>query len=52
MWYIDTYHRGETKTLKSRFIVFVTGYYDYKELMQTGIPGLNTFKGSLVHPQF
>jgi len=52
MWYIDTIHLGEPKTFKSCFIVFGTGYYDYKEPLRTEIPGLDSFKGSLIHPQF
>lgn len=43
------------KTLKrfqSRFILMCTGYYDYETPLQTSIPGIDNFKGQVIHPQF
>ncbi|KAH8651128.1 hypothetical protein BX600DRAFT_489680 [Xylariales sp. PMI_506] len=40
------------QTLKSRFIVMCTGYYDYETPLQTTIPGIENFEGTVVHPQF
>lgn len=42
----------QMKTLSSRFVIFGTGYYDYQTPLQTEIPGLDTFGGQVVHPQF
>ncbi|KAI1129262.1 FAD/NAD(P)-binding domain-containing protein [Nemania abortiva] len=36
----------------SRFILLGTGYYDYETPLQTVIPGLENFKGKVIHPQF
>ncbi|KHN93841.1 Flavin monooxygenase-like protein [Metarhizium album ARSEF 1941] len=38
--------------LRSRFVFLGTGYYDYNEPLQTQIPGIDSFKGTVVHPQF
>jgi len=40
------------KQIKGRFLVIGTGYYDYNEPLQTVIPGIETFRGTRVHPQF
>lgn len=40
------------KTYKARFIMLCTGYYDYKNPLETVIPGIENFKGKVVHPQF
>ncbi|KAG8158967.1 hypothetical protein KVR01_011410 [Diaporthe batatas] len=38
--------------IRARFIVLGTGYYDYETPLQTVIPGLDQFKGDVIHPQF
>lgn len=38
--------------IKSRFVIFGTGYYDYKHPLPAHIPGLDQFKGQVIHPQF
>jgi len=40
------------KVVKSRWIVLGTGYYDYEKALPAVIPGLDSFKGKVVHPQF
>ncbi|KAI0431746.1 FAD/NAD(P)-binding domain-containing protein [Xylaria sp. FL1042] len=37
---------------RSRFVLLGTGYYDYETPMQTVIPGIENFKGKVIHPQF
>jgi cation diffusion facilitator CzcD-associated flavoprotein CzcO len=37
---------------KARFIVLCTGYYDYAAALPAVIPGLENFKGTVVHPQW
>ncbi|KAL2105583.1 hypothetical protein VUR80DRAFT_8141 [Thermomyces stellatus] len=44
--------RDEPVTFRSRFLLLGTGYYDYEKPMETVIPGLNNFKGDVIHPQF
>ncbi len=29
-----------------------TGYYDYNEPLKAAIPGIDDFKGRVIHPQF
>lgn len=41
-----------TTTLRSRFILLGTGYYDYHEPMKADIPGIQDFQGPVIHPQF
>lgn len=46
---------GEESTFPwiwARFVVFSTGYYDYSKPLQSEIPGLQNFRGAVVHPQF
>ncbi|KAI1657307.1 FAD/NAD(P)-binding domain-containing protein [Daldinia decipiens] len=45
-------HNGITKKFHARWIILGTGYYDYSTPFQTVIPGLENFKGKVVHPQF
>lgn len=43
---------GVKTTYRTRFVILSTGYYNYHEPMEANIPGLNNFKGKLIHPQF
>ncbi|OGM44741.1 flavin-binding monooxygenase [Aspergillus bombycis] len=52
LWTLDITHNGNTKTLRARFLVFGTGYYDYHQPLPTSIPGLTSFRGLTIHPQF
>ena len=40
------------KVVRARWIVLGTGYYDYEKALPAEIPGLQSFKGKIVHPQF
>jgi cation diffusion facilitator CzcD-associated flavoprotein CzcO len=52
-WKLNVKHTsGEEKLYTSRFLIFATGYYDYDQPLPTQIPGLENFKGVVVHPQF
>ncbi|OJD32990.1 flavin-containing monooxygenase-like protein [Diplodia corticola] len=51
-WSLDVDGDGTQKRLNSSFLIMATGYYDYNEPLQTTIPGLDGFKGTIVHPQF
>ncbi|KAF2672498.1 putative flavin-binding monooxygenase [Microthyrium microscopicum] len=41
-----------TKTFRTQFLVLGTGYYDHDKPLATVIPGLESFKGIIAHPQF
>ncbi|CZR61880.1 related to monooxygenase [Phialocephala subalpina] len=43
---------GEKRQLKAGFMIYGTGYYDYEEPLQTTIPNIDKFNGTIVHPQF
>lgn len=51
-WSLSVEHRGKTKSYSAQFLVFGTGYYDYHTPLQADIPGLDTFQGQIIHPQF
>lgn len=38
--------------VKARWVVLGTGYYDYKKALPADIPGIDKFKGTVIHPQF
>lgn len=52
MWAVTVQTGDEIKTLHSRFIILGTGYYSYEKPLNTTIPGLENFKGEIIHPQF
>jgi cation diffusion facilitator CzcD-associated flavoprotein CzcO len=47
-----TINETTPSTLRSRFVLFGTGYYDYHVPLQADIPGIQNFAGTLVHPQY
>ena len=52
-WEVDVTVNGtEKRKFYSRFILLGTGYYDYTRGLNTKIPGIENFKGTVVHPQF
>lgn len=38
--------------LRATFVIWSTGYYNYEEALPVAIPGLDSFKGTKIHPQF
>jgi len=51
-WKLDVLVDGKEKLYYARHILLGTGYYDYKRGLNSQIPGLEDFKGTIVHPQF
>ncbi|OAA43048.1 Flavin monooxygenase-like protein [Cordyceps fumosorosea ARSEF 2679] len=51
-WTFTCEHDGKAVSVRSRFTLVGTGYYDYDEPMQATIPGIESFKGPVIHPQF
>ncbi|KAH7369595.1 hypothetical protein BKA65DRAFT_560776 [Rhexocercosporidium sp. MPI-PUGE-AT-0058] len=43
---------AEQKTVRSGFVLYGSGYYDYDEPLKAVIPGLENFKGTTIHSQF
>lgn len=43
---------GRTTTLTARFLYVSAGYYDYESGFAPQFPGIDTFAGTVVHPQF
>ncbi|KAG4434546.1 hypothetical protein IFR05_009962 [Cadophora sp. M221] len=54
VWSLDVEIVGgeKSKTVKAGFVLYGSGYYDYEQPLKTIIPGLENFKGTVVHPQF
>lgn len=44
--------RTALRTLTCRFLYSCAGYYDYRKPYDPGLPGVERFAGTLVHPQF
>lgn len=52
-WTLEaTYNGKQPKTYKCRWVLICSGYYDYEVPLQTQIPGIEDFKGQVIHPQF
>lgn len=51
-WRLDVMVEGEMRVFKARWVILGTGYYDYERALEVDIPGLERFKGEVVHPQF
>lgn len=51
-WSLEVDADGSKSTIKGRWIIWSTGYYDYNEPLKVDIPGLDNFKGKRIHPQF
>lgn len=43
---------GTTRTIRSRFVFFGSGYYNYDDGYTPDFPGIADFDGPVVHPQF
>ncbi|CCU74800.1 unnamed protein product [Blumeria hordei] len=52
LWNLDVDTESQTVKYQARFVIFCTGYYNYKEPLASDIPGLENFKGTLIRPQF
>lgn len=52
LWRLTIEVHGRTEIQHGRFLIIGTGYYDYKNPLPAIIPGIENFKGKVVHPQF
>lgn len=44
--------KKKTRTLEASFVVLGTGFFDYETPLPAVIPGLERFRGDVIHPQF
>ncbi|TKY86332.1 hypothetical protein EX895_005157 [Sporisorium graminicola] len=51
-WFVTVNQQGEQMHYRTRFFYNCTGYYDYGTPYKADIPGIQNFKGKIVHPQF
>jgi cation diffusion facilitator CzcD-associated flavoprotein CzcO len=50
-WTLTVEQDGMTKTYRSRFVFFGSGYYSYDDPYTPDFPGIEKFDGPVVHPQ-
>ena len=50
-WTVQTEQGGQPKTFRGRFLFFGSGYYNYDEPHAPTFPGIEDFKGDIIHPQ-
>lgn len=51
-WTVQAQHDGQARTYRARFVFFGTGYYNYDDPYTPEFPGIENFRGEVVHPQF
>lgn len=51
-WTINLHVNGVPQTLTCSFLYTCAGYYDYNKAHQPRFPGMESFSGDFVHPQF
>ncbi len=51
-WTLTLQRGGEQETMTCDFLYSCAGYYDYDETYAPELPGLETYAGQVVHPQF
>jgi len=50
-WTVQAEQDGELRIYRGRFLFFASGYYNYDEPYSPPFPGIEDFKGDVVHPQ-
>ena len=51
-WSLTATYQDQEPRFIAKFVVFATGYYNYERPLSAEVPGLNSYKGIVVHPQF
>nr|BAM84052.1 flavin-binding monooxygenase [Tolypocladium album] len=51
-WTLTVDADGTEKLFAANFVVLCTGYYSYDKAQETVIPSLDSFAGTVAHPQF
>ena len=52
LWHVTVADPQGARVLTARFLYLASGYYDYDEPHDAHLPGVGSFEGTLVHPQF
>ncbi len=52
VWTVTSEVDGATVVRTASFLYLCSGYYSYNEAYQPDFPGLESFKGQVIHPQF
>ncbi|MEQ8403989.1 MAG: NAD(P)/FAD-dependent oxidoreductase [Oceanicaulis sp.] len=50
-WTVHADHDGVTQVYHARFVMMCSGYYRYESGYMPDFPGMEDFKGEIVHPQ-
>ena len=50
-WTVKVTENGESKSYRSRFVFFGSGYYNYNDPYTPDFPGIENFTGTVIHPQ-
>ena len=50
-WTVHVTENGAAKTYRSRFVFFGSGYYNYDDPYTPDFPGIESFRGQVVHAQ-
>lgn len=51
-WTLTVDIKGTKKIFAANFLLVCTGYYSYEKALEAMIPGIDSFKGTIVHPQW
>ncbi|KAI1177098.1 putative flavin-binding monooxygenase [Nemania sp. FL0916] len=51
-WKASVEHNGQRKEVRANWLIMGTGYFDHDNPLKTTIPGLDNYKGKIIHPQF
>jgi len=51
-WALTVAVNGKERIFNTKFVILGTGYYNYEEALPATIPGIENFKGTIIHPQF
>lgn len=51
-WIVTVDAEGQRKVFKAGWLLMCTGYYAYDKALETHIPGIDSFRGTVAHPQW
>ncbi|PNP58740.1 hypothetical protein THARTR1_01756 [Trichoderma harzianum] len=51
-WTLEIDVSGSKKLIKANFLFACIGYYSYEKAMESPVPGIESFEGTVVHPQW
>ncbi|KAK1462436.1 monooxygenase [Colletotrichum cuscutae] len=51
-WTLECNTPQGTKKIKAKFLFICSGYYSYEKALETHIPGIESFEGKTIHPQW